>query len=758
MPAPYGDGQYLNEPPKGDGLVITDRFHIVKPKAEDPDIRSRVDSKYPNVAIITFDAKNQFGGMWAKEQLDLTMPFSTEIYLHLGRQYDKTNTNVADGMTFTLHNDPAGLDAIGGAGEGLGVFKGRKFANQYWQGNPVTVEHGTYLRHSLVIEFDTYRNVKSTDTFVDDPTAPHCSLVIPQRDTLSTADHRNTFSFPHSQNWVKFQVEWTPNATGGGTLGYALNGTSRSYTVSDIKSTFGGSKVWWGFTGSSGELTSVQAAAITRMPSQGVEVVKSVKNADGVDINHGHALPGDILTYTIRVTAKSISTYIGNVIIEDDLPEWVIYTDPFVLIRTSGGETFSIPSAYSPRLLTINTMRNLYAEGDWIEATFSVRVAENAAGETVLNRALVYAERLPEDKYSNTTDVTIFSEPVKRVLDSNYNDINQKPVKPGDTILYEITYANDSDTPVDIRITDELPDGVDYVTSTDGGVYTNADHTVTWELKNVPRITGKVTVTVTVNENAAVKIDNTAAVAIGEGDPQPSNTVTNPVTPELPVKRVPETSDAGKDGSTVKVGDKITYEITYFNYTDQTAKIEITDRLPGGVDYLSADHGGTYHSDTHTVTWSLENVTSGSGGVVTVIVQVNATATVRIENYAYVKVGANDPQITNSVINPIYGTHCVGIKQVTNCRKTIAGHKIWVDNNNRNGTRPRTVEVVLKRDGKVIKSVSVGADSDWSYSFGCLPIRKNSLHEYLYQIDERYVPDGYRKANERYNIRNTLIE
>lgn len=134
MPAPFGDGLFVNEPPAGHGLNITDLFHIINPKPNDPGNDGKVDSKYPNVAIITPDSiNNRFGGMWAKEQLDLILPFSTEIYLHLWHQYGK-NDPVADGMTFTLHNDPDGIDAIGGADEGLGVYRGRKWKGTYWNG------------------------------------------------------------------------------------------------------------------------------------------------------------------------------------------------------------------------------------------------------------------------------------------------------------------------------------------------------------------------------------------------------------------------------------------------------------------------------------------------------------------------------------------------------------------------------------------------------------------------------------------------
>lgn len=363
MAAPYGDGLYTKEPPSGNGLNIKDFFHIVDKKQDDPDINSAVDSKYPNVAIITFDRQNQFGGMWAKEKLDLTMPFSTEMYLHLGCQYGP-NTNIADGMTFTLHNDDAGINAIGGAREGLGVFKGRKWTGRYWQGNPETVPHGTHLKNSLVVEFDTYRNRISQAAFVDDPPGTaHCSVLFPRADIIYESDHDNIHTFTPSQEWVRFAADWTPNATGGGTLSYEFGDNIKdSILVLNINSTFGGTKVYWGFTGATGQYTSVQAAAITRYPEQGISVEKKVRNASGEDINHGNALPGDILTYTIRVTARSLASPIGPVSIEDVISDLVDYVADSVQVFTRAGGMHTGVVAFDNRKLNVNSTQYLNYE------------------------------------------------------------------------------------------------------------------------------------------------------------------------------------------------------------------------------------------------------------------------------------------------------------------------------------------------------------------------------------------------------------
>jgi len=190
--AGFGDGEFASKPFEG------------------PDIRSvfptfvgntKVDLKITNVAIATFDKKDQFGAMWAKEKLDLSMPFSTNMYLHLGHSLSPANVDkVADGMTFTMHNHEPALNVmIGGKGEGLGVYTGRTSDDR---------PHGVFLPNSLVIEFDTYIN-NDIYSMVRDPVSldtvkyAHCALVYPRSNNLDNpilaSEHKNVCFFEPTQ-------------------------------------------------------------------------------------------------------------------------------------------------------------------------------------------------------------------------------------------------------------------------------------------------------------------------------------------------------------------------------------------------------------------------------------------------------------------------------------------------------------------------------------------------------------------------------
>lgn len=122
---------------------------------------------------------------------------------------------------------------------------------------------------------------------------------------------------------------------------------------------------------------------------------------------------------------------------------------------------------------------------------------------------------------------------LKSVKDSSGNNIDKGTVTIGDTLTYEISYANITGSPADITITDVVPAGTKYDSSENSGSYDSETNTVTWSLKAVPAgETGSVKFTVKVAEEAVKyeSISNTAKIAVG--DPNPSVT-TNTVTDTL---------------------------------------------------------------------------------------------------------------------------------------------------------------------------------------------------------------------------------
>ena len=554
MTTGFGQGLFLKEPESGPDIRTVFRYFVGN---------TQVDSIYPNVAIATLDKTFQFGAMWAGEKLDLNLPFSTKMYLHLGHSVSPANTAaVADGMTFTMHNYELALtQMIGGRGEGLGVWTGRDSSAR---------SDGEFLPDSLVIEFDTYINNDRWSTVLDpvsdDPVKyAHCALIYPrENDTLDISDipgpitvneHKNTSYFEPTQEWIPFTLNWEPEyddrGTLGGTLTYTFNGVTQVEKITDVESVFNGTEVWWGFTGATGAQTAVQAAAITKLPSPqyNIDVEKSVENVNKENIDGKYANAGDILTYTIRATGSMTAdgAGIGPIRIQDKLPEYVEYIRSDITVTMSDGSgSFTVEPVFDEDTLTliVDTDCTLEESKDWLEITFTVKVKENTAvGTVVKNTAEAKADNLENPVESNTTQVTITKTSRKTVAMDSAAGVDGAEVTIGDFITYEIVYVNNTEGAANLTITDFLHQGVEYKRHSDtightgdGGNYDEDSHTVIWKISGVPPgESGSVTVTVKVKADIDLvsidKLTNTAKLiwSTAPDTPEELNTK-NPVT------------------------------------------------------------------------------------------------------------------------------------------------------------------------------------------------------------------------------------
>ena len=243
----------------------------------------------------------------------------------------------------------------------------------------------------------------------------------------------------------------------------------------------------------------------------------------------------------------------------------------------------------------------------------------------------------------NTVKNPVPDEPSKKETDPYQGTGVLGAVKVGDEITYEISYKNYKTRKADITIKDELDHNVEFVAASDHGTCTDADAltngggTVTWTIKDVEAgASGKVTVTVKVRESALTSLGGkgkvvnggkTATVQVGNDQAFELDVVENPV-PETPVK-VEKSPDTGVGTlAAVKVGDQITYEISYRNYKAEKASVTIKDTLDENVKFVGADHDGACSgADARTngggtVTWTIRDVEPDTDGKVTLKVEV----------------------------------------------------------------------------------------------------------------------------------------
>ena len=79
------------------------------------------------------------------------------------------------------------------------------------------------------------------------------------------------------------------------------------------------------------------------------------------------------------------------------------------------------------------------------------------------------------------------------------------------------------------------------------------------------------------------------------------------------------------DSDPVAAGASFTYTLRYENTGNASATgVTVVDTLPAGVTFQSASAGGVYSAPTHTVTWNIGTVASGTGGTLTTKVTAGA--------------------------------------------------------------------------------------------------------------------------------------
>jgi hypothetical protein len=191
-----------------------------------------------NCLQITPDLGYQIGAAWNKTQIDMNLPFDYVFSVNLG-----SDDNGADGMTFTLQNNAAGLSALGAFGSDLGIGP---------------------LQNTFALEFDTWYNGAAYSDIAEDHIALNANGNF---STPVAGPIQASASNPNIEDgaYHDVRVVWDPVAT---LFTVYFDGVLRiTYTNNLINSVFGGNPiVYWGFTGSTGLAKNLQTVCPGTLP------------------------------------------------------------------------------------------------------------------------------------------------------------------------------------------------------------------------------------------------------------------------------------------------------------------------------------------------------------------------------------------------------------------------------------------------------------------------------------------------------------
>ncbi|MBO7518032.1 MAG: DUF11 domain-containing protein, partial [Methanobrevibacter sp.] len=243
-----------------------------------------------------------------------------------------------------------------------------------------------------------------------------------------------------------------------------------------------------------------------------------------------------------------------------------------------------------------------------------------------------YEEAHNFESHSNNVTLHVI-EPPKTDLSVEKSVDNDAPDY-GTDVTYTITVTNNGpNDATGVQVTDKLPDGLVYVSDDSDGKYDSA--TGVWDLgdlANEASATLKIIATVT----SLNSINNTAKITnLNEEDTDPENDEDSVIVKANPIIDLAVVKEVDNDAP--DYGSDVAYTITVTNNGPNDATgVQITDKLPDGLVYVSDDSDGKY--DSATGVWDIGALNNQSTVTLTItatvksISEINNTAKVTDSN------------------------------------------------------------------------------------------------------------------------------
>jgi uncharacterized repeat protein (TIGR01451 family) len=340
---------------------------------------------------------------------------------------------------------------------------------------------------------------------------------------------------------------------------------------------------------------------------------------------------GDNVTFTITVTNNGPDAATG-VQVTDQLPAGLTY----VSSTTTQGTYDENTGLWET--LTI-------ADQGTATLTITATVEETAAGGVTNTATITASDQYDPDDTNNEDSQDVDPQQSDLAITKTVNNATPNV---GDNVTFTITVTNNGpDAATGVQVTDQLPAGLTYVSSTTTqGTYD--ENTGLWETLTIAdQGTATLTITATVEEASAGGVTNTATItASDQYDPDDTNNEdSQDIDPQQSDLAITKTVD----DATPNVGDDVTFTITVTNNgPDAATGVQVTDQLPAGLTYVSSTTTqGTY--DENTGLWETLTIADQGTATLEIVATVTADAFPSTTNVAFLSNSDQyDPDPTNN--------------------------------------------------------------------------------------------------------------
>ncbi len=349
---------------------------------------------------------------------------------------------------------------------------------------------------------------------------------------------------------------------------------------------------------------------------------------------------GSNVTYQLTATNNGPNAA-SNVVLTDNLPAGVTFVSAAPPAGTSCSPSGQLVTCTSSSLAYPGT----------IVVPITTTVAPGTSSGTALTDVASVTSATGDDvtgdnSASATTQITTSADVALT------KTVSPNPVAAGAPVTYTLRASNNGPSTANaVTITDPLPLGLNYTSSTPAGVCTNNNGVLTCAVGALaPNASSTVTITAGVASNvAAGTITNTATASSTTPDPVSSNnSATAPVavitSADLSITKVPTPTS-------VVAGTPVSYALTVTNKgTSDAAGVLVSDPAVAGLTILSAATSqGTCTVTAGTASCPVGSVVAGGSVTVTVQAQVDSTTPPgTLNNTASVTSTTADPVSANN--------------------------------------------------------------------------------------------------------------
>ena len=303
---------------------------------------------------------------------------------------------------------------------------------------------------------------------------------------------------------------------------------------------------------------------------------------------------GDSVVYNIDVKNNGPDTA-TNLIVTDTLQSGLTYVS-----STLGG-------SYNALTRTITWNLASLASGHHFLPSFRATVDSGTQGHTITNTASAYNNEIKTPIISTPANIK-----VNKAVLSIRKTSDKTKYYAGNSVVYNIHVKNKGpDSATNLIVTDTLPTGMTFVSSTRGGVWDSARRTITWNLDNlasgahfIATVTAKIKA-----QGGKTLINRVQAIDDQMNNPVSTTASIHVKKCRLYVKVSPTIihTSVGKTFTiTYKVGNK---------GPDEANNVVMTFVIPDGLKFVSASSSNSaqpsYEASEKTLTWILGDVKVG---------------------------------------------------------------------------------------------------------------------------------------------------